>query len=145
MFRSFDFCFAETYNYLKDIESQRDGMDGAGAGLFIEKIPPNVRVIITSRRKIDRDFLLVDVRLIEEVNAIPELCTKQEARVDANAERVGVQTRSKSRTLSCTNDQDEDGKIVDLCTPPRLGDPGLVCLLSDSEDEEDKKVECKCW
>jgi len=159
---------------LKELDWLRDGIDDAGAGLFTGRIPPNVRIFITSRRKIDRGFLLADDRLVEEVNAIPELCAKQEEIVEANIEKkVGVQTRSrKLRTLSPTastrakaagiqtkNGGNKAVETVDLCTPTRPVDstPDPICLLSDSEgeeegeqvgqedEEEDEQVECKCW
>jgi len=47
--KSNGFGFTPSFNYLKDVETQRDGIDGDGSGQFA-RIPPTIKVFIKHNR-----------------------------------------------------------------------------------------------
>lgn len=76
---NYEWNFTRAYHMLTNIESHRNqvGDNGTGAGYF-EEIPSYIKVFIKNKRPSKR-FQLNDHRLRGEIEAIPELNTKEVA------------------------------------------------------------------
>ena len=74
--KSNDFKLTPSFNYLKDIESQRDGINGDGSAQFA-RIPRTIKVFIKNNRpkKLVKLCADLDHVLCNEVSRIPELNT----------------------------------------------------------------------
>ena len=75
--RSSKHNFTDAFHVLSNIESQRLGINGNGAGKFVAEIPPDIKVFLKYDRNENFSVLRLDNEiLIKEIDAIPELNTK---------------------------------------------------------------------
>eukprot|EP00804_Cyclotella_cryptica_P015466 CCRYP_008077-RA/>CCRYP_008077-RA protein AED:0.23 eAED:0.32 QI:95/1/0.5/1/0.66/0.5/4/0/596 len=77
--------FSMAFTFLSQIESQRTGIDGDGAGLF-PNIPKRIKVFIKAERT-KEGFPLNNHQLKVEIDAIPELKSKEETHVALRDEK----------------------------------------------------------
>ena len=78
--RFYDYNFTNSFTTLSQIENRRAGTDGDGTGLF-PIIPNHTKVFIKSVRRKEA-FVLNDELLRDEIDAIPELNTKDGVEAD---------------------------------------------------------------
>ena len=116
-----DFRFNDAFCFLSNIEAQRDATDGHGAGMF-DGIPPRLRVFLRRERPRKNVTLTErDERLRGEIDAIPELNTKEKEVIDLTSDT-----------------EDEDSIVVE-----EVKEPEVECLCCFGDHPPSEMRECE--
>ena len=136
--------FTATFNYLKDIESQRDGINGDGSGQFA-RIPPTIKVFIKNNRPKKPVELRADLDhvLVNEVSRIPQLNTiaNKPTIIRPDIEIIDLISDDDSSTEgsgSVIHEGKRDGSVVEKNEEPPVED----CLCCYMEFPQREMKEC---
>jgi len=144
--KSNGFGFTPSFNYLKDVETQRDGIDGDGSGQFA-RIPPTIKVFIKHNRpkKLVKLCADLDHKLVKEVSRIPQLNTIANKptiiRPDTDIEIIDLISDDDSSTEgsgSVIHEGKRDSSIVQDKEEPKVKD----CLCCYMEYPQGEMKEC---